>query len=141
MYNVDKATLDEFLEACEGSIEETHSLKECYDGYEFDKLTYNDIPLVVVGWHPIMDLRTDQEELYIVCAISKKAIEHKRALCVAGKDYSDFMAKQAPLCAICEAGNNVFRKFVEHFGFEKTNFVEKNPESGIMYNVYIRRQI
>ena len=88
-----------------------------------------------------MDLRTDQEEIYMACAIAKEAVKHKRALCIAGKDFSDFMAKQAPLCVICEEGNRVFRKFVEHFGFEKTNFVEKNPESGIIYNVYIRRQI
>jgi len=141
MYNIEQATLDEFLEVCEGSIEETHSLKECYDGYEFDKLTYNGSPLVVVAWRPIMDFRTNQEEIYIACAIAKEAIKHKRALCIAGRDFSDFMAKQAPLCAICEEGNKIFHKFVEHFGFEKTNFVEKNPESGIIYDVYIRRQV
>ena len=140
MYSVEEATLEEFLKVCEGSIEETSSLKECYDGYEFDKLTYNDEPIVVIGWHPIMDLRTNQEELYMACAISVEAIKHKRALCLFGKDYLDFMTKQAPLCAICEKDNKIFSKFAEHFGFERINFVEKNEESGIIYNVYIRRQ-
>ena len=141
MYNIDRATLDEFLKVCEGSIEETDSLKECYDGYEFDKLTYKNDPIVVIGWHPIMDLRTNQEELYMACAISIKALSHLRALCIAGKDYLDFMAKQAPLCAICEHGNNIFARFAKHFGFKCTNFVEKNEESGIMYDVYIRGQL
>ena len=141
MYSVGQATLDEFLLACEGSIEETRSLKECYDGYEFDKLTYNDEPIVVVGWAPIVDLRTDEEGIYIACAISKKAIKHKRALCLAGKDYINYMAKQAPLRVICDSNNRVFGNFAKHFGFKKTNFVEKNPESGIIYDVYIRRQI
>jgi len=139
MYNYGRATLEEFLKVCEGSFEETSSLKECYDGYEFDKLTYNNIPIVVIAWIPVTDLRTNEEQLYMACAISTKVIKHKRALCIVGKDYLDFMTKQAPLRVICESNNEVFCKFAEHFGFKRTNFVEKNEESGIIYNVYIRR--
>ena len=139
MYNVEEATLEEFLKMCEGSFEETSSLKECYDGYEFDKLTYNNEPIVVIGWIPVIELQTNEEQIYMACAISVKSINHKRALCLVGKDYLNFMMKQAPLRVICEKDNKVFCKFAEHFGFTRTNFVEKNEESGIIYNVYIRR--
>lgn len=140
MYDIGPATLEDFLKVCEGSFEETKYLEDEYKGFEFDKLTYDGEPIVAIGWIPVIEVETKAEQIYMACAISKKALEHKRAICIAGHDYMKFFAKQAPLRVICEHGNQVFSKFAERFGFKKTNFVEKNPESGIIYDVYIRSQ-
>jgi hypothetical protein len=139
MYNVEDATFEEFDLLCNNSFENSIASKECYDGYVFKKLTFDGVPLVVTGVVPIYDKRTEQNELYMCVSVSKDIVHHKRALLIVGKDYINFMCKNEPLCVIIEHENNIFSKFAKHFGFERTNFVEKNVESGIIYDVYIRR--
>lgn len=139
MYDVKRATVEEFDKLSEVSFEGGEISKERYDGYRFDKLTFDGEPLVIAGVVPIFDKRTNQDELYMCFAVSKNIVNHKRALLIVGKDYINFMCKHSPLCVIVEHENSIFAKFAKHFGFECTNFVEKNEDSGIMYDVYIRR--
>ena len=139
MYNIEDSSFEEFSALCEHSIEKTQSSKETYEGYYFNKFTFNGEPLIIGGTIPVHNFHTDEDELFMCFAISKNIINHKRAVLFAGKDYFGFMAKQMPLCVMIEHNNDSFSKFAKHFGFEHTNFVEKNEESGIMYDVYIRR--
>lgn len=139
MYNIEDSSFEEFDVLCNNSIENITSTKDCYDGYFFNKFTFNGEPLIISGIMPIYNTKTEEDELFMCFAVSKNIVNHKRATLIAGKDYFGFMAKQVPLCVFIEHGNNVFGKFAKHFGFERTNFVEKNQESGIIYDVYIRR--
>ena len=139
MYDVKEATFEEFSNLCSNSFEGNDISKECYDGYRFDKFMFDGEPLVIAGVVPIFDKRTAQNELYMCFAVSKNIVNHKRALLIVGKDYIGFMCKYLPLCVIVEHENSIFAKFAKHFGFERTNFVEKNEDSGIIYDVYIRR--
>ena len=139
MYDIVDATIEDFFEVSGDAFEATTSDQDCYDGYHFDKLVFDGKPLVVAGYIVVWNERTQQNELYMCFVVSKDVVKHKRALLMFGKDYVNFFAKQYPLSVIVEQDNSVFKKFAQHFGFEQTNFVEKSVESGIIYNVYIRR--
>lgn len=138
MYNIEDSNFEEFKSLCSNSFEDNVSSKDCYDGYLFTKLNFNDKPLIICGTAHIQDDVTNEEVLYLCFAISKDIINHKRALLIVGHDFLDFMNKSLPLKVFVEQNNDTFNKFVQHFGFKCTNFVEKNEESGIIYNVYIR---
>lgn len=139
MYDIVDATVEEFYKVSGDAFEQTTSDQDCYDGYHFDKLVFDGKPLVVSGYAVVWDERTQQDELYMCFVVSKEVIKHKRALLLAGRSYIEHFAKQFPITVIVEHDNDVFGKFAQHFGFERTNFVEKGVESGIIYDVYIRR--
>jgi len=141
MYSIEDATFEEFKKLCDNSFENSVMTKDCYDGYLFNKFMFNEEPLIIGGMIEVRDLNTEEDELYMCFAISKDIIKHKRAVLIAGKDYFDFLSQQMPLRIIVEQNNIIFDKFARHFGFKQTNFIEKNEESGIIYNVYIRRQV
>jgi len=138
MYKYENSTFEEFEELCNNCFEGPISSKEDYDGYIFDKFTFNNKPLVISGRVVVEDLNTHEKQFYMCFAISKDIINHKRAILIMGKDYFNYMNACLPLRVIVEHNNDVFKKFAEHFGFKCTNFVEKNEKSGIIYDVYIR---
>lgn len=139
MYKYENATFEEFEKLCNNCFEGALSPEENYEGYLFNKFTFDDEPLIIGGRVVVEDLKTHEEQFYMCFAVSKNIIKHKRAMLIAGKDYFNYMSACLPLRVIIEHDNNVFKKFAEHFGFKQTNFVEKNEESGIIYDVYIRR--
>lgn len=138
MYKIETGSLEEYKQLAHCCVESGKLDRAALEGCHIDKLMWDDDIIALIGYKPMEFEEYPGKKFYVVSGVFRNDIKnHVRALKEVGGPYLDSIQK-FPLIALAQKNGRVYNKFLESFGFVFTNSVEKDSETGIMYNVYVR---
>lgn len=138
MYKIERSDISEYTKLATCCIESGKLDRASLEGCVIDKLTYNDETIALIGYKEIEFDEYPGKKFVVVSGIFRTDCKkHVRVLKEVGSAYLDSIQKY-PLVALAQAGNKVYSKFLEAFGFVDTKSVEKDLETDIIYKVYVR---
>ena len=136
MYHVRNATLDDVRALLPYSTEGGKvTLETVETSDEIKVFLYNDKPLMILG---LEYLPTGNQEIHagLWGLFSREVDKHTKALVRACKDLI-FDRVGFSYAVLIDESNRKYSRFVEFFGFQRTECVERIEE--MLYRIYIKR--
>lgn len=140
-YKLEPADLSDFYEMNNKATESGKPDYEMFKDAVKSRLVIDGETIVLAGYQD-MDLPDEEGNLVrcrVLAAMFRRDVgKHTRAVVEGGREYMKQICGTYPVVAIALENNEVFKRFLTFMGFKDTEELERNPETGIMYHVYMR---
>lgn len=136
MYKIEQADLSDYRALCGIATESGKPDYQMLDGAILSRLVIDGQLVALAGYK---DMEFDGAEYRVLACLFRRDIgKFTKTFVRAGREYLRTI-KGKPIVALAVKNNETFNRFIQFMGFKSAKCIEKDEESGIIYNIYVRK--